>query len=137
MIQNGVQNVHDFGAIADGKSNDTQAIREAIDHCAKRGSGTVYFPPGVYRSATIHLHSNMTLYVDSGATILFSDDFDDYPPVRTRWEGIECYGFSPLIYGFELENVSIVGRGTLDGQGRRWWDELRSRRATGRIRPET
>jgi polygalacturonase len=137
MISNSVQNVRDFGAIADGKSNDTQAIREAIDHCVERGGGTVYFPPGAYRSATIHLHSNMTLYADSGATTLFSDDFDDYPPVRTRWEGIECYGFSPLIYGFELENVSIVGRGTLDGQGRRWWEKLRSRRATGRIRPET
>lgn len=130
-------NVRDFGATGDGKVKDTEAIQKAVAYCRKHGGGTLVFPPGIYLTGSIHLCSNLTLFVDSGATLLFSPDFEDYPPVRTRWEGVECYGFSPLIYGKDLENVSIIGRGTLDGQGEVWWNELRRRRQAGLVRPET
>lgn len=132
-----VHNVLDFGAIGDGKVKNTEAIRKAIDECARHGGGSVYFPAGIYLTGPIHLQNHVTLYIEAGATILFSRDFHDYPPVPTRWEGVECYGFSPLVYGKDLENVSIMGRGTLDGQGEVWWNELRQRRQQGAITPQT
>ena len=110
-------NLLDFGAVGDGHAKNTEAIRKAIDECARLGGGTVYFPAGTYLTGPIHLKIQVTLYIEAGATLLFSRDFRDYPPVLTRWEGVECYGFSSLIYGKDLEHVSIIGRGTLDGQG--------------------
>ncbi len=130
-------NIRDFGAKGDGKVKDTKAIQQAITCCEKQGGGTVVFPPGIYCTGSIHLCGNMTLWIDSGATLLFSADFGDYPPVQTRWEGVECYGFSPLIYGNNLENVSIIGHGIIDGQGEVWWNERRRRRQEGRTLPET
>ncbi len=130
-------NVLDFGAVADGHVKNTGAIAQAIDACARQGGGTVYFPAGTYLTGAIHLQNHVTLYLESGATLLFSRDFHDYPPVPTRWEGVECYGFSPLIYGKDLQDVGLMGRGTLDGQGNVWWSELAKRRQEGTTTPQT
>lgn len=114
--------VRDFGADPSGKNKSTAAIRRAIEEAAARGGGTVSFREGHYLTGPIHLKSNITLHVDAGVVIRFSQDFDDYlPMVRSRWEGTEVVNFSPLIYGERLENVAITGRGTLDGQGDAWW----------------
>lgn len=66
-------NVHAFGAIGDGKNLDSQAINKAIEICAQAGGGTVYFTAGTYASYSIHLKSNVALYLDHGATILAAD----------------------------------------------------------------
>src|SRR4051812_30137039 len=65
-----VYNVRDFGAKGDGKTLDTKAIDKAIETAAGKGGGTVYFPAGDYLSVTIHLKSNIALYLDQGATIV-------------------------------------------------------------------
>ena len=130
-------NVLDFGAVADGRSKDTEAICKTIEECANHGGGTVYFPAGTYLTGTIHLQNHITLYIEAGATLLFSRDFRDYPPVQTRWEGVECYGFSPLIYGRDLKHISVMGRGVLDGQGDAWWNALAKRRQEGPLTPQT
>jgi polygalacturonase len=115
-------NVQSFHAVADGKTKCTEAIRQAIAAASAKGGGTVFFPAGVYLTGPIHLQSHITLYLDAGATLRFSDDFDDYlPPVRSRWEGIEVENFSPLIYANGVEDIAICGRGRLDGQGAKWW----------------
>jgi len=119
--------VRDYGAIADGKSKSTDAIRRAIDAAALAGGGTIFFPPGQYLTGPIRLKSNITLFVEDGAVLKFSTDFDDYlPMVRTRWEGTEVMGFSPLIYADKAENIAIQGRGVLDGQGETWWNYFRT-----------
>ena len=119
--------VRDYGAIADGKSKSTDAIRRAIDAAALAGGGTIFFPPGQYLTGPIRLKSNITLFVEAGAVLKFSTDFDDYlPMVRTRWEGTEVMGFSPLIYADKAENIAIQGRGVLDGQGETWWNYFRT-----------
>ncbi|MDL4840278.1 glycoside hydrolase family 28 protein [Aquibacillus rhizosphaerae] len=114
-------NVKNYGAEGNGKNLNTTSIRKTIEACSNQGGGMVYFPAGTYLTGPIHLESNITLYVDAGATILFTDDFNAYPPVLTRWSGYECFGFSPLIYGKDLKNISIKGDGVIDGQGESWW----------------
>lgn len=98
-------------------------IQDAVDYCASRGGGRVTVPPGHWRSGPIHLASNVELHVASGATIEFSPDPSDYlPVVFTRWEGTECYNYSPLIYARDCHDVALTGSGTLTGNGMEWWD---------------
>src|SRR5215510_849887 len=59
-------NVRTFGAKGDGKTLDTLAINKTIDAAAAAGGGTVYFPAGNYLSVSIHLKSNIALYLDQG-----------------------------------------------------------------------
>lgn len=110
-----------LGAIGDNRTDNTEIIAQAINQCAENGGGTVFVPSGTYLTGPIVLKSNITLYLEAGATITFSDEFDRYQPVKTRWSGYECYGYSPLIYGDNLTNVAIKGEGSFDGQGKAWW----------------
>jgi polygalacturonase len=114
--------VRSFGAVADGKTKATEAVKRAIAAAAGAGGGTIVFSGGTYLTGPIHLKSNITLFVDAGAVLKFSSDFDDYlPMVRSRWEGTEVMNFSPLIYGDKVENVAITGRGLIEGGGAPWW----------------
>ena len=118
--------IRSYGAVADGKTKATAAIRKAIDAAAAAGGGTVVFSGGTYLTGPIHLKSNITLLVEAGTVLKFSSDFDDYlPMVRSRWEGTEVVNFSPLIYGNKVENVAITGRGLIDGSGEPWWKTYR------------
>jgi polygalacturonase len=118
-------NVMDFGAINNTSKKSTTAIKNAIDAAVKTGGGTIYFPAGEYLTGPIHLQSNITVFIDAGAVIKFSDDFDDYlPMVPSRWEGNDVVNFSPLFYAYKAENIAIIGQGTIDGQGKKWWDFL-------------
>ena len=120
-------NVLDYGAKADGITKNTEAIKRAIDTAAEAGGGTVYFPSGEYLTGPIHLRSHITIFVDAGATLKFSRDFDDYlPMITSRWEGTVGMNFSPFIYGYQVEDIAIRGQGTLDGQGEAWWQFLRN-----------
>ncbi|MEQ8472885.1 MAG: glycoside hydrolase family 28 protein [Marinoscillum sp.] len=111
-----------FGAKNDASEKATQAIKDAIEKASSNGGGTVYFPAGEYLTGPIYLKSNITLHLDAGAYVRFSDTFDDYLPfVQSRYEGLMTKSFSPLIYAYEETNIAITGRGTLDGQGREWW----------------
>lgn len=103
-----------YGAKADGKRINTQAIAKAIDACNRAGGGRVIIPKGEWLTGPIHLKSNVNLHLEEGATIHFTDNPADYlPAVMTSWEGLECYNYSPLIYAFECENIAITGKGTL------------------------
>ena len=98
------------------------AIQTAIDKCADMGGGTVIVPEGEWHTGKIHFKSNTELHLEDGARVIFSDDPDDYLPcVLVRWEGTECYNYSPLIYANGCENIGITGGGTLDGNGGGWW----------------
>lgn len=104
------------------KNYEKNAIQSAVDACEKAGGGTVSVPAGEWPSGPIHLKSNIHLHLEDGAAIRFSDRPEDYlPVVFTRWEGCECYNYSPLIYAKDCENISVTGRGTLIGSGKSWW----------------
>jgi polygalacturonase len=122
--------IRDFGAVADGKTKATNAIRQAISQASAAGGGTVLVPAGNWLTGPVHLQSNINLHVAVGAVLAFSQDFADYlPPVLTRWEGLEVYNYSPLIYARDCENVAVTGGGELDGQGAAWWPWKKTQKA--------
>jgi polygalacturonase len=112
-----------FGAKPDGKADCTAVFRAAIDAAAKAGGGRVVVPEGVFLTGAIHLKSNVNLHVVTGATIKFNSDPKQYPIVLTRFEGLECMNYSPLVYAYGQRNVAVTGGGTLDGQATcdSWW----------------
>lgn len=116
-----VCNIKDYGAKSGGKIINSTPIFDAISDCARSGGGRVLIPPGKWKTGAIHLRNNIDLHLEKGAQIIFSSDPNDYlPVVFTRFEGMELYNYSPLIYANNCENVSISGEGILDGQGKEW-----------------
>ncbi len=104
----------------DGYGKD--AIQAAVDACAENGGGRVVIPEGEWHTGAVHLRSNVGLQLEYGAEVVFSGRYEDYlPVVFTRWEGMECYNYSPLIYANGCENISVTGSGTLIGSGETWW----------------
>jgi polygalacturonase len=115
-------NVTDYGAKNDSSAIATKSIEKAISAAVKKGGGTIYFGPGKYLTGPIHLKSNITILIDAGAELHFSDNFDDYlPMVPSRWEGTTVNNFSPLFYAYKAENITITGRGLINGHGKKWW----------------
>lgn len=106
-----VYNVHDFGATGDGKSLDTKAINSAIIECNKNGGGTVWFPPGKYLSGSIEILSNITLDLEAGCLIKASPNLSDYHDLGIKSENRS----TSFIYAKNAQNISITGRGTIDG----------------------
>ena len=104
--------ITDFGAVGNGKTLTTSAIQQAIDACHQNGGGTVYFPPGSYLTGSIYLKDKVSLRFASGSLLQGSPNLDDYTGER------KC-----LIYGYGLKNVSITGKGIIDGNGHVFWDE--------------
>ena len=117
--------ITDYGAVADGKTDCTEAIRKAIEACHQAGGGHVTVAmAGTFLTGPIHLKSNVDLHVEGGSTLQFLTDPARYlPVVLTRWEGTECLNYSPLIYACDQENIAITGGGTLDGAAaiENWW----------------
>jgi len=109
-------NVTEYGTVGDGNTLDTAAINRAIDDCHKRGGGVAYVPPGVYLSGTVVLKSNVTLYLEAGATLLGSKRIRDY----TLQAGTSLLGDANqkhLIFARDAANVGLAGPGRIDGQG--------------------
>ncbi|MGX9885021.1 glycosyl hydrolase family 28 protein [Streptomyces sp. NPDC002276] len=117
-----VYDVRDYGAKGDGSANDTPAVNKAITAANSAGGGTVRFPAGTYRSKnTIHMKSDVTLQVDTGATIQGSSaDTYDAPEANPN-DQYQDYGHShfhnAMIYGDRLTNIGFVGGGVIDGLG--------------------
>jgi polygalacturonase len=106
-----------FGAVAGGQVDCTAAISNAIDACVQAGGGRVIVPAGEFLTGAIHLKSGMNLHLEANAVLEFRTDPQAYlPVVFTRFEGTECYNYSPLIYALGQKNIAVTGEGTLDGQ---------------------
>lgn len=108
-----VYNVRQFGAKGDGKTLDTAEFQAAIDACANDQGGMVLVPAGKFLIGSIQLKSNVTLHLAPQAHLLGSTNINDYR------KGVErgAYGSAAIIYADDAENISLEGKGTIDGQG--------------------
>ncbi len=107
--------VTDYGATGDGRVLDTIAIQRAIDTCGRLGGGEVRFPRGIYRAGTVYLRSHVSLLLEEGAVLRGSENLDDYLAPR----GPHIVGMTSstrlFLYGDHVDNVSIRGKGGIDG----------------------
>ena len=113
--------ITDFGAKQGDKEKTSVAIEKAIEKAHQTGGGIVVVPKGEWLTGKVHLKSNVNLHLNKGAVLLFSEDPNDYlPPVRTTWEGMECYNYSPLIYAYKCKNIAITGEGEIKAKMDVW-----------------
>ncbi len=105
-----------FGAKGDGRTDCRSAFAKAIKKASAMEGGRIVVPAGTYYiKGPIVLQSNVCIELQKGATLKFAPEEKYYPMVSTSWEGTFLYNYSPLIYGYGLHDVSIVGEGTIDG----------------------
>ena len=113
-----------LGGDSSGERIVTELVNQCIQKAASNGGGTIYFPAGKYLTGAIRMESNITIHIESGAELVFSDRFEDYTPfVQMRWQGTVMNNFCPLFYAKDAERLTITGRGIIDGQGSAWWKE--------------
>lgn len=112
-------NIMDYGAESDTTFNSLPAILKAIDECNLQGGGKVLIPKGTYFiKGSIILKSHVNLHLEEGARLEFSTEPKDYlPMVLTKWEGTECFNYTPFIYSYQCVDVAITGKGEIDGNG--------------------
>jgi polygalacturonase len=115
--------VADYGAVADGKTDNTAAFAKAITAASAAGGGHVVVAKGTYVTGAIYLKSNVDLNLAAGSTLKFSGDASKFPTVLTRYEGIECMNRSPMIYAHGEHDIAVTGSGVLDAGGTSSWNK--------------
>ncbi len=113
-------NIADFGAVADGKTMNTEFINTAIRNCAKAGGGTVIIPAGTWITGPIRLESNINLHVKKGALVQFSNNINDYPFFKNEETGQNRFARTQLISAYRAKNIAITGDGIFNGAGEVW-----------------
>ena len=117
----------EFAAYSKQGTDWTEAFALALRTLREQGGGVLTVPAGDYPTGPVELFSNMTLDVQSGARLLFSQDRDAYPLVDLEFEGIPGPGRMPCLFARDAENILVTGFGTLDGQGAPWWKLVREK----------
>ena len=112
--------VSDHGAVGDGVTVNTSAIQGLIDQAAKDGGATIVIPKGTFLSGALYFKPGVNLLVEKDAVLKSTTVIDDFPPIYTRWEGIERYWTSAFLNFVGLKNVEVTGEGTIDGSGDAW-----------------
>ena len=113
-------NIEKFGAKGDGLFLNTKAINDAIKDVNQRGGGKVIIPEGIWLTGPIELLSNVNLYTEQNALVLFTGDFEAYPIIDTSFEGLETRRCQSPISARNAENIAVTGYGTFDGNGDCW-----------------
>src|SRR5205814_11265 len=109
--------ITDYGAVRDGKTINTDAITKAIAACKSAGGGVVVVPAGQFLTGPIDFISHMNLRIDEGATLVLSDSPEAFVVNGSRHRN--------AIVADKCTDIAITGKGTIDGQGNRWWVEFR------------
>ena len=113
-------NIRDFGALSDGVTLNTEAINNAIKAVSSKGGGKVIIPEGLWLTGPVVLLSNVNLYTEKNALIVFSSDTSLYPIIDTSFEGLDTKRCQSPISAMNAENIAITGNGVFDGAGDRW-----------------
>ncbi|UAY53658.1 glycosyl hydrolase family 28 protein [Ferruginibacter albus] len=112
--------VTNYGAKADGVTLNTKAINDAIADANTKGGGTVVIPRGLWSTGPIVMKSNVNLHLDAGALVAFTNDFTQYPLVKSDFEGVAAARCQSPITAENLTNIAITGKGVFDGNGAAW-----------------
>jgi polygalacturonase len=115
-----------------GDSAILGALQTAIDTIYDSGGGTVALLPGIHASGPLELRSGVNLELAEGAVLTFASEYAWYPPVFSRWEGVDCWCMHPMIRLHQCADVEIRGAGVIDGGGESWWRSYRSLRGDAR-----
>lgn len=143
-VETAFVSVLDFGAVGDGKSANTSFLQAAIASCPSHGR--IIIPEGTYLTGPLFLKSNITIELKKGAVLLGLKERKYYPILKGSingtkkdfylgsWEGNEADSFASLITGINIENVNIIGSGTLDGNSdyNTWWFKAKEKRIAWR-----
>jgi polygalacturonase len=112
--------VSELGAVGDGKTINTVTLQAAIDRCASAGGGVVVIPTGTFLSGALFFKPGVDLHLERGAVLKSTTEKADFPPLYTRWEGIERYWTAAFLNFVGVEHVTVDGEGTIDGSGDAW-----------------
>lgn len=117
-------NIQDYAEYAKNNTDWTESFEKAVADVEQNGGGTIYVPAGIYKTRSIELKSNMTLYLDAGSELSFLDDIENYELLEGNFEGITRQCYKSCIYMSHAQNVTIKGEGRINGNGRRWWEKI-------------
>lgn len=117
-----------FGATHDSTQLQTAVIQKTIDEASKQGGGVVVIPKGTFLSGALFFKPNTHLHVSAGAVLKGSDDISDYPKMPSRMEGQNLEYFPALVNAYGLDGFTISGKGTIDGNGLKYWEAFWQRR---------
>lgn len=122
-----VKSILEYGAKPDGVTLSTSAVQRTIDDVANSGGGVVYVPPGTFLIGGVELKTAVTLYLEAGCVLLGSTSIGDYDahPGPKQGSGTNAYH---LLFAKDAHDVSICGKGVIDGQGESYW-QPKSRRS--------
>ncbi len=110
----------DFGAVNDGITLNTEAFAKAIAHLAANGGGRLVVPEGIWYTGPIQFEDNIELHLERGSLILFSENLEDYPTVKSDWEGLSTYRAMSPLSARDKKNIAVTGEGTINGNGQNW-----------------
>jgi polygalacturonase len=129
--------LHSFGGQPNSNFDNTGIFAAAFEQLRTAGGGTLYVGPGVWKTGPLEIFSDTTLELDDGAVIEFIPEPDRYSPVHSRWEGVECFAMHPCVFSTGQKNITITGKGRIEGNGQVWWQMLKDKRAAGQLGPES
>ena len=112
--------ITDYGVVKDSTLLQTAAIQKVIDLAAEDG-GTVVIPEGVYLTSSLFFKPGTHLHLQENATLKGSDDISNFPVVDTRMEGQSLKYFAALVNADKADGFTISGKGTINGNGLRYW----------------
>ncbi len=130
----------DYGCAGDGKTINTQAIQDVIERCSEKGGGKIIFDCGEFKTGTIFLKSNVELCIEAGSVIKGSESLKDYKDLEAEGfipgEGIEK-SKNGLIMAAFAENISITGKGQINGSGYAFYDHSTADKNGKFAKPQT
>lgn len=112
--------ITDFGAVPGGRQSNTAAFRRAVETAWNQGGGHVIVPPGLWLTGPVELRSGIDLHIEKGAVLLFDKNPEEYPLRVTEYEGVRRVRALSPIHAADADNISITGRGIIDGNGHLW-----------------
>lgn len=120
--------ITDYGVSTDPTVIQTESIQGVIDRAAKDGGGVVVVPRGTFLTGSLFFPQGTHLHLVEGGCLKGSDAITNYKIVKTRLEGQTLNYFAALINATGTNGFTISGQGTIDGNGRRFYDEFWLRR---------